>query len=76
MPANYIIKDYANDLRKAEIRIRGLEMTAEKAAEMGDIESYTKICKRITTEQLKIDFLSRKKTVAIVDEQKASFDEY
>lgn len=66
----------AIERRKLEIKIRGLELTAERAAEDGDTEFYTKLCRQITAEQLKLDFLSRKKTMAVVDESRAAFQEY
>ena len=58
---------------KLEVKIRDLELTAERAAQDGDIELYQHLCREVTKEQLKLDFLCRKKSEPIIVEQLAAF---
>lgn len=48
------------ELERIDLRIAGLERTAQTAAEMGDTEAYIGYCREVTKLQLQREVLERK----------------
>lgn len=47
-------------IHQLEVKKWGIEQTAEKAAEMGDTETYLEYCKKATTVELQLEIARRK----------------
>lgn len=65
---NYVSVDTTSpqtEIERLNLRIAGLEKTAETAAEMGDSEDYIGYCREVTKLQLQREVLERKLKVEL-----------
>lgn len=67
---NYVTVDTASpqtEIERINLRIAGLEKTAETAAEMGDSDAYINYCREETKLHLQREVLERKMKIDLAD---------
>ena len=67
---NYVLVDTKSpqaEIERLNLRIAGLEKTAETAAEMGDSEAYINYCREVTKLHLQREVLERKMKIDLTD---------
>lgn len=67
---NYVSVDTKSpqaEIERLNLRIAGLEKTAETAAEMGDSEAYINYCREVTKLHLQREVLERKMKIDLAD---------